>query len=165
MLMDRTRVWRTGSVGDFFDNIRRMFDELRFRYQRWRILKTYRPSLRKAHGLKDRDEFEIIASEQSTELDLLDSENDVRRSWQLIRKAESLDISRPKHGEESWEQVTGGMTLKPEPRSKLRQQVDAEITRRREVTAWWWKNVVIPAITALTGLAGVINWYDRRHPR
>jgi hypothetical protein len=35
--------------------------------------------------------------------------------------------------------------------------IDDEKTRRREVKAWWWKTVIIPAITALTGLAGVIT--------
>lgn len=45
----------------------------------------------------------------------------------------------------------------PEYRSNLRKRIDEEKTRRHEVNAWWWKNVIIPAITALTGLAGVIT--------
>jgi hypothetical protein len=149
---------KSQTVEEFFDNMRRMFDELRYRYRRRHILKTFEPLLRKAHKLKNIDDLESLRSEQSSELDMLDAENDSRRSWQLIRKAESLDISRPAYGDESWEEMfTGGMLLKPEARHKLRQQVDSEVTRRREVRAWWWKSVVIPAITALTGLAGVIT--------
>jgi hypothetical protein len=51
----------------------------------------------------------------------------------------------------------GERALTPAGRHSLRKMIDDEKTRRREVKAWWWKTVIIPAITALTGLAGVIT--------
>ena len=31
----------------------------------------------------------------------------------------------------------------PEYRSNLRKRIDEEKTRRHEVNAWWWKNVIV----------------------
>ena len=77
----------------------------------------------------------------------------------LLREAEALDIEPPVD-ESAWKpgaEVDFLRQLTPSGRTFLRRRIDEEKTRRREVDAWWWKNVLIPAMTALTGLAGVIT--------
>jgi hypothetical protein len=84
----------------------------------------------------------------------------------LERQAQRLDIEPPSE-ESAWKpqpqqpeqdvDLIGFRVLTPSGRMSLRRRIDEERTRRREVKAWWWKNVIIPAIAALTGLAGVIT--------
>ena len=81
----------------------------------------------------------------------------------LLGQAQRLDIEPPTE-ESAWKpqpeqavDLIGLRVLTSSGRISLRRRVDEERTRRREVKAWWWKNVIIPAITALTGLAGVIT--------
>jgi hypothetical protein len=81
----------------------------------------------------------------------------------LLGQAQRLDIEPPSE-ESAWKpqpkqnvELILFRVLTPSGRISLRRRIDEEKTRRREVNAWWWKNVIIPAITALTGLAGVIT--------
>jgi hypothetical protein len=85
------------------------------------------------------------------------------KAWhtdQLVNQAAALDLELPTV-DSAWElnKVNDHPTLilRASARYQLRQLIDTEKTRRREVKAWWWKTVIIPAITALTGLAGVIT--------
>jgi hypothetical protein len=93
--------------------------------------------------------------------DLLDTDNRIQElhDQHLRREAFHLDIELPTD-EAAWKSdpdLEIFRQLTPAGRASLRRTIDEEKTRRREVKAWWWKNVVIPAITALTGLAGVIT--------
>jgi hypothetical protein len=75
-------------------------------------------------------------------------------SERLVRQAVKYDIEIPSVDPPD-EYLDFDQT--PAFRSELRKRIDEEQTRRREAMAWWWKNVLIPAVTALTGLGGVIT--------
>lgn len=91
-------------------------------------------------------------------LELLDFSIEAFLGAKLIQQAQALDLQVPPGNDpDVWNTLLGRKVLNPKGRSYLRKLIDEERVRRREVSAWWWKNVVIPAITALTGLAGVIT--------
>jgi len=92
-----------------------------------------------------------LSRKQSDALAEIERELDTLYFMKLLNQAHKYDIPV--------EFVPGTlMSLNtPDYRSNLRKRIDEEKTRRREVNAWWWKNVIIPAIAALTGLAGAIT--------
>jgi hypothetical protein len=74
-------------------------------------------------------------------------------------EAIALDVPLPpKTDTEMWSHSEDGTMefLTPTGRAFTRKIIDAEKTRRRDVNAWWWKNILAPAVTALTGLIGAI---------
>ena len=80
------------------------------------------------------------------------------QSDQLRNEAERLDVEEPDYDDEQmWYSDYAQAVLSPVGRSHLRRLIDEEKLRRRDIHAWWWKTVVIPAVTAVTGLAGVVT--------
>ena len=74
----------------------------------------------------------------------------------LCREAVRLDIELPR-GDELWEKSPLGGILKRGARGDLRRKIDDEKSRRRDVTAWWWKTVILPAMTFLIGIIGALT--------
>jgi hypothetical protein len=135
-----------------------------------RILRYHRRSLEKEFDkylfsleAKDFDAepakvVDDITKQFEKRLELIDFSIEASLASKLIQAAQTLDLQVPPGNDlDMWNTIAGRKVLNPKGRSHLRKLIDAERTRRREVKAWWWKNVVIPAITALTGLAGVIT--------
>lgn len=106
----------------------------------------------------DFEKVDELTTQFQKRLDQVDLSIEMVRTAQLITKAQAFDLQVPPNSDpEMWNLVSARRVLSPKGRSYLRKLIDDEKTRRREVRAWWWKNVVIPTITALTGLAGVIT--------
>ncbi|HWT66151.1 MAG TPA: hypothetical protein VN151_08550 [Terracidiphilus sp.] len=83
------------------------------------------------------------------------------KSVGLLSEARELDIGFPMVTDtDSWMGLDGAFGLpflSPTGSLKVRRAVDEEKVRRREVKAWWWKIVIIPALTALIGLVGAVT--------
>ncbi|HET9305304.1 MAG TPA: hypothetical protein VFO46_04690 [Candidatus Sulfotelmatobacter sp.] len=138
-----------------------MFWILRLRWRRRRAERSYdkkRKALKKQKA--DPAKFAELATDEYCEINDIDGGIDYAISNKLLDEARGLDVNIPGHdqvgvwinhedGELNW--------LSPQGRTLVRRSIDEEKTRRRESKAWWWKTVIIPAITALTGLAGVIT--------
>ena len=79
-------------------------------------------------------------------------------TYSLTSAAALLDIEL-QDSPNYWKVVEpfGERALTPTGRNALRKMIDDEKIRRREAKAWWWKTVIIPAITALAGFVGVIT--------
>jgi hypothetical protein len=127
--------------------MRWMLRRWKLRRQQGRVLKSHDPT----DPTIPPDLLKELNRKQSDSLRKIERELDQLTFMDLLGEAHKYDIPI--------EFAPGTlMSLNtPAYRSNLRKQIDDERTRRREVNAWWWKNVVIPALTALTGLAGVIT--------
>ena len=76
----------------------------------------------------------------------------------LFGKATQLDIDLPPFSDSDlWDDSARPPFLTPKGRLTLRKAIDEEHTRRRDVTAWWWKTVIIPGLAAATGLVGALT--------
>jgi len=83
----------------------------------------------------------------------------VRMRIQEARNRQALRRRRPtrhcdSHRRQCLEQTPHGQILTRAARASPHKDIDAENSRRREMHAWWWKTVVIPAITMLIALVG-----------
>ena len=138
-----------------------MFFLYRFQRRRRSIEKEFDAALFALEGNKteaDQNERDELANQFQQRLDHVDLNIELVRTSRLIVGAQALELQVPRGNDpEMWNSVSNRRVLSPKGRSYLRKLIDDEKTRRRDVRAWWWKNVLIPAITALTGLAGVIT--------
>ena len=139
-----------------------MFDIWLLRWQRYGLSKKFERKLADLEkGDAPGDEFHAVDADRYFELADVDNAIDYKLGRKLLDQARVLDVDLPPRSDATmWtrdDQETGPIWLTPKGRSSIRKAIDEEIGRRRERKAWWWKTVIIPAITALTGLAGVIT--------
>lgn len=91
-------------------------------------------------------------------LDTLQMQIEEWEDNQLLMKAHRLDIEEPFYKDQTlWEKVGSLRVLTSNGRLAIRKAIDEERTRRREVAAWWWKTVIIPCLTAATGVIGALT--------
>lgn len=83
------------------------------------------------------------------------------KSMDMIQEAKKFNIDFPSIEEkEAWlglDMSYGLPLLSNKGKLMVRQAVDEEKIRRKEVASWWWKTVVIPALAAATGLVGALT--------
>jgi len=100
-----------------------------------------------------------LAADRHYALQDIEDGIDYLRSRKLLDDARSLDVEIPPHSDRDiWQEdaENGVRWLTSKGRAHMRKTIDEAVIRRREVKAWWWKTVIIPAITVLTGLAGAL---------
>lgn len=94
------------------------------------------------------------------ELEPIESKIQVLIGQNIINEAEKLDVETPSYRSDSdlWtsSRYSGTVNLSPKGRSHLRKLIDEEKARRFEVKVRWIK-LLVPLITALAGLIGVIT--------
>lgn len=98
-----------------------------------------------------------VDAAHSRELSKLHVDIALHHSERLIREAFAFDVVLPKDDAGWLIHPNGRKALNFPGRSIVRKQIDEERVRRREVRAWWWKNAIIPALAAITGLVGVVT--------
>lgn len=138
-----------------------MFDVWKLKWRRYWLQRSFakkRIELRnnKAPGI----DFESLNYEEYESMKGIEDGIDFRVSVKLLDEARALDAEVPSLQESGmWNRDDEDSVawLTPKGRACVRKAVDEEVSRRRERRAWWWKTVIIPAISALTGLAGVIT--------
>ena len=135
-----------------------MFEVWKLKRKRLKVQKRVSREIREASRDGNPPFLDEFVAERIQQLRAVNAEIRECHTRVLVRDAERLDIELPED-EMEWERDNNGVrqALTTAGRATLRRQIAEESTRRREVNAWCWKNVVVPAITALTGLAGVIT--------
>ena len=116
----------------------------------------YKPVLDRLLREKKREQFDKLFSERDFEFGLIDQEIQSRTSTRLLLEAMKFDVKIPSFKEiQFWELNQGPIRLSSEGRFHLRRLIDEEKSLRFDVNARWVK-LLIPLITALAGLLGVI---------
>jgi len=127
---------------------------MRFMFRLWQLRRRQKRVLASRDPTDSTIPLEVrkeLNRKQSDALTKIERELDDLYFMKLLNQAHKYDIPV---------EFTPGTLMSlntADYRSNLRKRIDEERTRRREIDAWWWKNVIIPAIAALTGLAGVIT--------
>jgi hypothetical protein len=77
----------------------------------------------------------------------------------LLQTAAHYDIEEPVADEDDfwYTDPKWSRCLTPTGRFHLRKLIDEEKTRRREVKAWWWKTIILPALTSGIGIIGALT--------
>lgn len=138
--------------------------------EKWELWKLERKR-KKLERLFDPDLTEALKARDGTKLHRLFEERDLELrpvaarieeliGRRIIREARNHDVDIPSYSRdgEIWESDDScGMTyLTPRGRSHLRKLIDEEKTRRFDVKVRWVK-LLLPLITALAGLIGVLT--------
>lgn len=127
-----------------------------FKRQRAEIRERYDPILASA-GTMPRERKDIQEQLQEKLRKITEAESRFLDS-KLFDEAGQLDIPHPSYSESDfWQQTEKDPVLSTKGRLVLRRAIDEEKLRRREFSSWWWKSVLIPAITSITGLVGVVT--------
>jgi hypothetical protein len=144
-----------------------MFELWSLRRKQAKIEKQVKAEIDEALSSKGPPILDGVISERLRPLVSINEEVREWHTYRLVNEAADLDIELPNE-DSAWQPIKAegraGKTLSPSGRATLRRLIDEEKTRRREVNAWWWRNVVIPAIAALTGLrprafpVGITSW-------
>lgn len=131
----------------------------KLRRERARLVEKFIPNINELMRTKDHNKMKELLGDHDKELDNLDWQIEEIQSDELIQRAEHLDIEAPDpDDDEMWfstPMVKG--ILSPPGRLYLRKLIDEEEIRRREVKAWWWKTIILPAFTLTIGLIGAIT--------
>ena len=137
-----------------------MFDLYKLERKRRRIENSYEPEFEKARVAKDENAIGVLIERERLELNEVDEKVAIFYTRKLLTEAGKLDVEVPpfkldvgywQFGEHSMAAV-----LTPKGRSYLRMLIDKEKARRFEVKVRWVK-LLLPLITALAGLIGVLT--------
>ena len=136
-----------------------MFELWKLKRSRNRVTKAYAKDLRRLVKNKaPQDERYALEAQEYFELQEVDRMIDIELSDRLFRTANRLDVNIPplKDGT-MWftDEHTRRIWLTPNGRLTTRKLIDEEKGRRFEVTTRWIK-LLLPIITAVAGLLGVI---------
>ena len=142
-----------------------MFDKIRDRWAERRIRERFEPEFERAKKAHDQNAaIDRCIEEANQEYMLLSLTIQTRISKRLILEAEELDIAIPEGPTEPdinhlWQRGIHGNILSSQGRAELRKKIDEEKMRRRELHPWWWKTVVIPALSRGIGIIGAITGF------
>jgi hypothetical protein len=131
----------------------------------WQIARTMRVHDRTIKRLKQRkassEEIEMEAQEASWDSDTIRDEIESIKSFHLIGRAIRLGLPTPRFKaveadeDETWERgITGKYYLSRAAQTELRSRIRLEKKEQREVTAFWVKDVLVPALSVLIGILG-----------
>lgn len=144
-----------------FEELMFRFRTARLRYERWRIVRSYRKhyleALKLPPGDKERAIHEL-RSEECSDTNPIDGRLKVMRSFHLIRIAERLLVPYPEFDSTSgtWEQTgEGNHYLAPAALYQLMVDIRKERAQRSESLRLWLAGLT-GLIGALSGLAAVL---------
>jgi hypothetical protein len=136
-----------------------MFEIWKLERKRKNILRLYEPKLNKFHKEKKEEEIDRLLSEREWDLRPVEGQIQSLIGQRIIEEAEKLDVEIPPYDKGSgywgWDGYSRLTYLTPRGRSYLRKLIDEEKARKFEVKSRWIK-LLVPLVTALTGLIGVI---------
>jgi hypothetical protein len=108
-----------------------------------------------------REEMEGATQETVFESDTLVDTIESLKSHHLLGRANRLGLPTPRFSadesneNETWARAyTGGYYLSRAAQSDLRSRIRLEEKERRETTAFWVKDILVPALSVLLGIIG-----------
>jgi hypothetical protein len=135
-------------------------------FELWKLKRSRRKTIEaydkdiaecKADKTRNKDDLEMLYTEQGAEILVADDALDTYVSDILVEEARELDIETPDYTDKAfWQKNIYGnrFLLNAKGRSTVRHLIYEEKTRKFEVQVRWAK-MALPIITALAGLAGV----------
>jgi hypothetical protein len=121
------------------------------------IAKKHEAELKQYHDDGNEEKANALLEKMENQVDAWDSQMQESESMRLFYRAQKYDLEVPYPNEEMWEKDDRFRILTAKGRLAIRKAIDEEISRRRELTGWWWKTVIIPGLTAITGTVGAIT--------
>jgi len=139
-----------------------IFDELaRLQRQRKRLSRTFDPLIAKAQKEKRQEDLQGLLSEFFFERDLINDTINCLETRRLQSKAEDLGIPVPRYEaeSESWQKgfQPNVVFLSDKARHELSCQIREEKRQRREEITAWIRDLLLPVITVLAMVIGIIS--------
>lgn len=104
------------------------------------------------------DEIQGLLQDASFETDMAQEQIQIILSARLFHEANRLGIPSPRYtdaGSDLWEQAHNGQIyLSVKGQSYLRSSIRQEEKERREATAFWVKDILVPVLSMLLGIIG-----------
>lgn len=104
------------------------------------------------------DEIHGLLQEASFETDMAQEQIQIVLSARLFHEANRLGIPSPRYTDpdsDLWEQSHNGQVyLSLKGQSELRSRIRQEQKERREATAFWVKDILVPVLSVLLGIIG-----------
>ncbi len=136
-------------------------------FELWKLKRSRRKTIEsydkaiaecKADKTKNKDDLEMLYTEQGAEIQVADDALDTYVSDILVEEARELDIETPDYDDKTfWTRNLYGnrILLNAKGRAAVRHLIYEEKTRKFDQMRW--AKMALPIITALAGLAGVIT--------
>jgi hypothetical protein len=138
-----------------------MFEVTKLKWRRYWLKRSFdkkRAALRQQRA--SRDVVEELGYDEYVSMREMEEAIDFRVSIKLLDKARAVDADIPPNEEkEMWHRnhEESLIWLTAKGRAAVRKSIDEERTRRREMQAWWWKSVILPALSTIIGILGAVT--------